>query len=356
MKFEKERNFIVASNENGIRAKWNILTNEYTGVKGTIVQRKPRAFLDNEWEMPDYVRAALRLINCYNNSKIAPYTPHKAQRLESLISLGIEVYHSSGTWSLLETDDTKLSKQFVDYLKENYNGRYSVSAINDYNFYCNHINLFSGLNEQECAWAKDLYLRLRNLNEESTEKMPEAYCESMIRQTIREKLHVHHSYYDISSIIYKVYIRSIEMGDVATPFKNILTYYAIHRVLYEDWRNNNYDALLKLYNDKPWLYYENDTFIAYPLLTRKDFHNEAHEQSNCVERMYMEPTSEGKTHVVVIRLKENPTESFITCEVDNRGFILQYLYSHNRNVTSNSPAGQFRKEYSAHLKANCTEK
>lgn len=355
MKFEKERNFIVASNEKGIRAKWNILTNEYTGVKGTIVQRKPRAFLDNEWEMPDYLRAAIRLISYYNNSRIAPYTPHKAQRLESLISLGIEVYHSSSTWLLLETDDTKLSKQFVDYLKENYHGRYSVSAIEDYNFYYSHINLFGGLNEQERSWAKDVYFRLKNLNEENAANMSTAYCESMIRQSIREKLHVHNSCYDVASMIYKVYSRSVEMGDTVTPFKNILTYYTIHRVLYEEWRKNNYDSLLKLYNDKPWLYYENDTFIVYPLLTRKDFHDEASHQSNCVERMYMDAVAEGKTHVVVVRYKNNPTDSFITCEVDNRGIILQYLYSYNRNVHTNSIEWAFRKEYANHLVANRPE-
>ena len=54
------------------------------------------------------------------------------------------------------------------------------------------------------------------------------------------------------------------------------------------------------------------------------YDDEASHQSNCVERMYMDAVAEGKTHVVVVRYKNNPTDSFITCEVDNRGIILQY--------------------------------
>ena len=354
MDFKKERNFIVAFNSDGIRGKWNILTDEYIGIKGGIVKRKPRAFLDFEWQMPACVKQAIMLVDWYNRSN-NPYTPHKAQRLESLISLGLKVFNSLGTWSLLETDDTKLSKQFVDYLYERHNGWYSETSLNDYHFYIAHFDLLKDLSKEEMEWVRTLYARFESINHEFELKIPSSYYEPMIYQTIREKLHVHHSSFNVTDMIYDVYRKTIEMGDTPIPFKNILTYHAIRRVLYENWRVNNYDNLLKRYNDKPWLYYEDDTFIAYPLLTRKEFHDEAHHQRNCVENIYLEYAVSGRTHIVVVRRKSNPTVPFITCEVNNAGKIAQYLLSCNRKVDKSSPEAIFYSKYKIHLKESCEE-
>ena len=95
--------------------------------------------------------------------------------------------------------------------------------------------------------------------------------------------------------------------------------------MYQMWKNEHMDESLKRYNDVKELYYENNTYVMYPLLTATQFHEEAQAQNNCVERLYMEPVAQGKTHVVVIRRKSAPEQSLITCEISNDWRIIQYL-------------------------------
>ena len=81
-------------------------------------------------------------------------------------------------------------------------------------------------------------------------------------------------------------------------------------------------------NDLPYLYYRDDDWIVAPLLSAEDFHREAEQQHNCVERIYMEQVQKGRTHVISLRLACRPDRSYITCEVKN-GKIEQWLTANN---------------------------
>ena len=81
-------------------------------------------------------------------------------------------------------------------------------------------------------------------------------------------------------------------------------------------------------NDLPYLYYRDDDWIVVPLLSAEDFHREAEQQHNCVERIYMEQVQKGRTHVISLRLACRPDRSYITCEVKN-GKIEQWLTANN---------------------------
>lgn len=112
-----------------------------------------------------------------------------------------------------------------------------------------------------------------------------------------------------------------------------------------------YDMLspaIKKYNDLPSLYYENDEYFVRPLISAQDFHEEATQQNNCVERLYMEETAKNKTHIVVLRRKSNPSQSFITVEVDGCGKrVVQYLAKNNANPPAEIEP--FMRAYKEHL-------
>lgn len=112
-----------------------------------------------------------------------------------------------------------------------------------------------------------------------------------------------------------------------------------------------YDVLspaIKKYNDLPSLYYENDEYFVRPLISTQEFHDEAIQQNNCVERLYMEATAKNKTHIVVLRRKSNPSQSFITVEVDGCGKrVVQYLAKNNANPPAE--VEPFMRAYKEHL-------
>lgn len=112
------------------------------------------------------------------------------------------------------------------------------------------------------------------------------------------------------------------------------------------------DKLLNEYNNKEWLYYKNDQFIAFPLTSCAAFHDEATQQENCVERMYLKDCACGKTHIIAVRSTFNSSQSLITCEIDPKTHkIKQWLRAHNATDT-NINSLRFQEEYQKHLYQN----
>lgn len=113
-----------------------------------------------------------------------------------------------------------------------------------------------------------------------------------------------------------------------------------------------FDKLLNENNNKKWLYYKNDQFIASPLISCAAFHDEATQQDNCVERMYLKNCAHGKTHIVAVRSISNLSQSLITCEIDPKNHeIKQWLRAHNTDDTTIDSL-RFREEYQRHLYQN----
>lgn len=101
-------------------------------------------------------------------------------------------------------------------------------------------------------------------------------------------------------------------------------------------------------HSKAWEY-ENDEFCIIVPQTVDEFKAEADAQNNCVYNMYLERVIKGDTNVIFIRKKENPTQSFITCEVDNKGRIRQYLAKNNCYVYENTNEYKFKEELIEYL-------
>ena len=91
-----------------------------------------------------------------------------------------------------------------------------------------------------------------------------------------------------------------------------------------------------------------ETFIP---TTTEEFLDEARQQDNCVARMYLPRVVDDRTNIVFIRRLDDPTKSYITCEVYN-GYIEQYLGRFNRRLYDDEIAMAFRNAYEEHLRAN----
>ena len=125
----------------------------------------------------------------------------------------------------------------------------------------------------------------------------------------------------------------------------------MRRRIYENDRAE-FDKLLNENNNKKWLYYKNDQFITSPLISCAAFHDEATQQDNCVERMYLKNCAHGETHIVAVRSTSNPSQSLITCEIDPKNHeIKQWLRAHNTEDT-NIDSLRFREEYQNYLYKN----
>ena len=340
MEYKKERNFIVANDFGTIVGKWDILTGEFYGKKGTVVKSVPSCFTYN-----NLCGSSLMAEVIYNYrhwiSDGYDYTKTMAQRLEEIISLGLTLtsFHSLTG----EENNIKLTKDIVDYLKAHYNGRYYPEEISKYlkqkkykDFLTDKpeyiVSIFTNLiDNYPYDYLKAILTRIMNEHCTALWHTREGYSINSISTIIQH-------YYDYCRAMY---------GEVkVTP--NILSNYAQICYLYDEWKNAHYNEALTANNNKPFLYFQHGNYFARPLLTKEDFHFEGESQHNCVERMYMERVRDNNTYIVVVRDINDPDHSLITCEVDHQGIIRQYLAKCNsRNISVSLM--DFKSKYQAHI-------
>lgn len=347
MDYRKERTLVVAYDSEGkMKGKWDILNNTYIGVKGNPIKTVPEAFrLSNGW-LPAYLHRAIEIVREFRRYD---YTPNKLNRLEQLISLQLNVESSYETWLFLESDTTNLTKDVIEYLQTSCNNCYSKYNITQYKTYKKYKTFLDKCSEQQ-KWAKGII----NYFESREYKLPQDFVEKMILRAISEKIYCRITDYTFADTMLRYYNMCNTMGFEVKVEHNIMTKYYILSYLYDEYKKDHYDDGLKKNNDMPWLYYENDTFIAKPLLTKEEFHAEAEAQHNCVERLYMEKVFNGTTHIVSIRRKDQPDTSCITCEVSNERNIMQYLKAWNYGCREQDEH-DFREQYATYLKSTLTE-
>jgi len=341
MNFVKERNFIVAYDCFVKVGAWDITTGQFIGKSGKPVKTVPSCFTYHNlpsWRGENDLAYAIYWYRTqlYNN-----YTNIMGAHFEQLLSLGL---FPNSTYSLREKPN--LNKKIVEYLKEENQGYYDSVKVARYLAVIQYEQYMNTLPD----WAKEVFTNLLSNN------FPVDYIKTALNRVIHEHVDMFYKdHYYISGKILEVlkdyYNLSMQMFNKVEVEKNFLTKYATLKYLAEEYKNKHYNEELVKNNDKPWLYYENETFIVKPILTKEDFHTEGEAQRNCVERMYMEKVYKGQTHVVTIRRKSDPNKSYITCEVSDDGRIWQYLARCNESPKEQD-ARDFKAEYSQHLKNN----
>lgn len=343
MNFVKERNFIVAYDYSLKVGAWDITTGQFIGKSGKPVKSVPSCFTFRNlpsWRGNGDEDLAYA-IYWYRTHFSDNYTNVMGAHFEQLLSLGL---FPDNTSSLC--NELNLNKRIVEYLKENNQSYYNSTKVTRYLTLIQHEQYIHTLPD----WAKEVFSALVSYD------IPIDYIKTALNRVIHE--HVDAFYKDeyrvggaISDILKDYYNISMRLFNKVEVEKNFLSKYAILKYLAEEYKNKHYNEELKKNNDKPWLYYENETFIVKPILTKEDFHIEGEAQRNCVERLYMKKVYNGETHVVTVRRKSNPDKSCITCEVSNDGRIWQYLAYCNA-TPKEQDAKNFRTEYAQHLSKN----
>lgn len=345
MEFKKERNFIVAYDGVIKLGAWDISNGSFIGKSGKPVKTVPSCFTYRN--LPSYRRGTNDLayaIYWYRTQLSDNYTNVMGAHFEQILSLGLFPNSANSL-----CDKPNLNKKIVEYLKDENQGYYDSIKVARYLALIQHEQYINALPD----WAKEVFSNLLRNN------FPIDYIKTALNRVIHE--HVDAFIKDIYYISGKIYEMLKDYYDISMKLfnkveveKNFLTKYAILKYLAEEYKNQHYNEELAKNNDKSWLYYENETFIVKPILTKEDFHTEGEAQRNCVERMYMEKVYKGQTHVVTVRRKSDPNKSYITCEVSSDGRIWQYLARCNE-TPKEQDARNFKAEYSQHLKKNYKE-
>lgn len=346
MEFIKERNFIVAYFLGEKQGAWNITTGQFIGKSGKPVKTVPACFTYNNlpsWlynNKNDVLGYAIKWfrVNFCSKDSYNVYSRHCGENLERLLSVGLV---PNGVSTL--NSEIILNKDIINYVKTELDYNYDSIRIQRY--------LAKKKFQQYCDtlpdWAKEVFTVL------ITDNIPYDYLKTMLNRIISERADMLYTGYnkisEMRRLVENYYNISMTLYGKVEVEKNILTKYAILKYLDEEYKNTHYNEVLNKNNNKPWLYYENETFIVKPILTKEDFHNEGERQHNCVERLYMEKVYEGSTHIVTVRRKSDPNANYITCEVSKRGNIVQYLAAFNQFVIDYD-AKQFKNEYAEHLK------
>lgn len=344
MEFKKERNFIVAY-EDGVKVgAWNITTGEFYGKREKPVKTTPSCFTYNN--LPDNWQFRRNneenslygyAVRCFREwfYDYHDYTNALGNRFEQLISVGLLPYSRGALNS-----DTKLTKNLVNYLK-----------VNNNKFYDEYVATTFLLESQYNDFLKDKPNEIKVIFRECISSVPYEYLKTMILRIEHEHVYPYMKDYNLITMIKRYYNVSMALYNKVEVKPNILTNYAILLYLEEQNKQAHYNETLEKYNNKPWLYFQNENFIARPILTKEEFHSEGERQNNCVERLYMERVYNGETHIVVVRRIDNPDKNYITCEVSNDGRIWQYLIERNQRVREQS-AIDFKALYQQYINDN----
>ena len=316
MEYRKERNLFIAAEGTKIKGQYDSATGIYYGAKGTPIKSMPAAFKDS-------IYSRIFTSHQWILSHVTDETLIRAlTRWEQLASLGLYTNEHD-----VLVDEAyafpALKKDLVKYIKDKYDGCYSPMAQRLYDI------------QKDCPEYELLTQKIQQIVNyiiiDNPDYAPFSYdwcIKAMLRLQLEDGLYMFDAW-SLYNYILEYYKSCKEMNQEPVITKNFLITIAHMKHLYENYKAETMNKRLLEHNDIPELYYEDDTYIVRPLLTREEFHNEAEAQHNCVERLYMERVADGDTHVVTVRKKNTPDVSLVTCEISNDMHIIQYYTKYN---------------------------
>lgn len=160
-------------------------------------------------------------------------------------------------------------------------------------------------------------------------------------------------YYILTQLIEKIF-SYVKKLNTKIPTKNVMHELARMIREWDKLKNQRCNETIAKYNSESFAY-ENDKFIVIVPQTIEELIAEGNAQHNCVgeywTRNYGNDIESGimSRGVVFIRRKDNPSESYITCDfsLDDK-YICQYLGQYN-NCIFDDDALAFKKEYQQYL-------
>lgn len=334
MEYRKERNMFIGMDNGKVKGQYDSNTGTFYGAKGTPIKSTPAIFKDT-------VYSCIFTSHQWIITHTADETRTRAlTRWEQLASLGLY----TNDHDILTNESYKfpaLKKDLAQYIRDNNDNCYNTRIQKQYDI------------EKNCPEYSLLNTQFRNAVNEYIWNIyhwdiPNDWgVKALFRFQTEDMAYFFPSVWGLINEIIEYYHICQDMKQEPVITKNFIITIAHTKHIYENYKYEKMSELLKKHNDIPELYYENDTYIVRPLLSREDFHAEAEAQSNCVERLYMEPVAQGRTHVVVIRKKSHPEKALVTCEITNDMCIRQYYAAYNRSPERAEM--QFKTELSQYL-------
>ena len=336
MNIVKEREYLNVYDLKGVfLGGYNFKTNSCIGKNHRHIETYPRCFNYWNWEnvpeydfhhydaenpIPDKVFFA-KVISEIPNALNYRLTQEARNFFESLVSLRLipengyvlREYHSA----------VKLNKKFVEYARRNGGYYLDGETVGCYG----SASLLDRIMQDDAI--KEQFKSKRLLAFFTGNNIPDDFLYAAIKRCSYEHIDtLFHDYEfenEMARVIIEYYKYSMDLYNKVSVERNFMVKYCEIKFLHKAYADKKMIEDLRVKNDLPALYFETEKYTIYPLLTKEQYHDEATRQCNCVERAYMRQVAEGDTHVVVVRDKEKPTESLITCEVSNDGKIIQYL-------------------------------
>ena len=332
MDYRKEKNLLIAFDGNVIKGQYDWTTGVCYGAKGTQLKTVAVAFKGSVYS---YMITSHKWISSHLEDEELALA---LDRWERLASVGL---YTADHDILIDSDYPfpNLKKDFVEYVKRDYNGELSRYAQAKFTYAM--MPEYQMLNRNNRGIIDNL---IQNNQWDFT---IEWAVKGLLRLQLEDYEYAFDSY-GKAYVLNNYYTQCRNMGQENPAItKNFLITICKTAHMYQVWKNEHLNENLKKYNDLKELYYENDTYVMYPLLTATQFHEEAEAQGNCVERLYMEKVAAGSTHVVVIRKKSASEQSLVTCEISNNWHIVQYLARWNSRPAE--PELKFADELKVYL-------
>lgn len=354
--YVKEKNFIIISlpplrNSNSQRVyRYDINTGHLYGKRNVPLANAPSG-------LADYVRGwrnngswvgfyLCALIGCSGGGGIMNLDADELQNLriaDRIDALGVycSVYSQNCSQHRLRFVNEHFSK-FVEYCREKAAENDRNWNLEDFQNYCYESSIEKGLGlkiDEHCprGLIRRVMVLLENRHESDAMikgtlphiKMYRQIAAWYTKGAYRLGETYGHRFFDSlfrSTIDAAVAMEMTEFpkGDAIRVCDEILRTYNIKKQELDDKR-------LADFQRKRWaeLSFEYDDYQVIIPTTSAEFEAEAEQQHNCVFSMYLNKVVEGRTHVVFIRKKADPTKSVITCEVGTDGHIYQFLGHHN---------------------------
>lgn len=365
----REKNIIFFQAENKVKPyKFDVNTGVFYGLSGKPIATCPAGFGDwlHEHRRDDNVIFTLNGIRCnprsygYSSYITPPMSSFVCDReyfqiADRLNSIGYMLCDDEyGNVILREISEN--FKNFAKYIRENPNGNWKDCKAS---FLKNQWVTKYKLDTDEHITSHMIDIMWANKKE-----YPEEY-------TSHVAYYISRSLYDLYEIAPQSVCYSNSNYNVANMFSHIKKYFTfceqvgvkpqkeefcrsfinLRRAYVMNKQKLDAEALIAQYAKHPALAYENDTFKVIIPATREDFLNEANAQRNCVYSYYLPKVVKGETNVVFIRRKDNIGKSWVTCEVNNRGNIVQFLGFSN-SIPNDLDTIDFKKAYTDHLRRN----
>lgn len=372
MNITKEKNLLKLSAEEGKVYTLNLTTGEWIGLRGATLKRIPHTIADAiSWVSPTVLTTDhLNVVTCIHRAvnhwgretggsclKEALSMLSLCERLDALhIEITVRARDLRTTW---ENNDWKyVADHFTDYCAFRQNHPNALDAYEFIRFY------------DKTKWMQDNKVPVEHLSPEFVEWLYDCAgvrnydgTRAMEGNKLRWFLYHAKTLYDFMPVVgnrrdmalrwFNIYWDELtlieaqpEKGNFMKLAAEVHKTYTVRKKELEERRLHDF----QMEKQSALSFSANGLTVIIPT-TKEEFAQEAAQQRNCVESMYLPRVCEGRTHVVFVRKDDNPTQSYITCEVSNSGRINQFYLRYNNYVYEEADC-EFERLYQEHLNAH----